>query len=301
MSGSGVNVILVNVYQKCEGVNVVENKERVAMIQKVAERVRMKGEMLIVGGDFNDHIWELNGVENVNERMLKKCAIDNDLEIMNVTLNGMQECTRESGDRSYHLDYIIINNRCREKGKDSWVGGLEDVVESDHRAVGMRVEWVGETRKRVRPKKKRVVPEDKWEEFGRKVDEEIRQGKWVQESMCLVATELAEASLDVDGDGEITRGELEKVWCKIKRGMTVDESGVLRISEGFNGKIKGKETVLEGKISIAVQSGVTKAFIVEEPLERYCSLKLPVFLKEDEVERVEDRSDVINLSSSKAF
>ncbi|ELU14480.1 hypothetical protein CAPTEDRAFT_185205 [Capitella teleta] len=67
----GVNVILVNVYQKCEGVNVVENKERMAIVQKVTERARMKGEMLIVGGDFNGHIWELDGVENVNGRMLK--------------------------------------------------------------------------------------------------------------------------------------------------------------------------------------------------------------------------------------
>ncbi|ELT96265.1 hypothetical protein CAPTEDRAFT_209778, partial [Capitella teleta] len=49
MSGLGVNVILVNVYQKCEGVNVVDNKERMAMIQKVTEQVRMKGEMLIMG------------------------------------------------------------------------------------------------------------------------------------------------------------------------------------------------------------------------------------------------------------
>jgi hypothetical protein len=78
-----VNVILVNVYQKCEGVNVVENKESMAMIQMVTERVRMKGVMLIVGGsDFNGHIWDLDGVENANERMLNECAIDNDLEIM---------------------------------------------------------------------------------------------------------------------------------------------------------------------------------------------------------------------------
>jgi exonuclease III len=202
MSGSGVNVILVNVYQKCEGVNVVENKERMAMIQKVTERARMKGEMLIVGGDFNGHIWELDGVENVNGRMLKECAIENDLEIMNVIWNGMQECTWESGGRSYHLDYIMVNDSCREKVKDSWVGGLDDVVESDHRVVGLRMEWVGETRKRGGAKKKRIVPEDKWEEFGRKVDEEIRQGKGVQESMCLVATELA----------EVRRGSRRREW-----------------------------------------------------------------------------------------
>jgi hypothetical protein len=54
--GSNVNVILVNVYQKCEGVNVVEIKESMTMIQKMTERVRMKGVMLIVGGsDFNGH------------------------------------------------------------------------------------------------------------------------------------------------------------------------------------------------------------------------------------------------------
>ncbi|ELT95324.1 hypothetical protein CAPTEDRAFT_211571 [Capitella teleta] len=69
----------------------------------------------------------------------------------------------------------------------------DDVVESDHRVVGLRVEWVMETRKRGGGKKKRIIPEDKWEEFWRKVDEEIRQGKGVQESMCLVAMELAEA------------------------------------------------------------------------------------------------------------
>ncbi|ELT96537.1 hypothetical protein CAPTEDRAFT_216074 [Capitella teleta] len=202
MSGSGVNVILVNVYQKCEGVNVVENKERMPMIQKVTERARMKGEMMIVGGDFNGHIWELDEVENVNGRMLKECAIENYLEIMNVIWNGMQECTWKSGGKSYHLDYIMVNDSCREKVKDSWVGGLDDVMERDHRIVGLRVEWVGETRKRGGAKKKRIVPEDKWEEFGRKVDEEIRQEKGVQESMCLVATELA----------EVRRGSRRREW-----------------------------------------------------------------------------------------
>ncbi|ELT93975.1 hypothetical protein CAPTEDRAFT_208550 [Capitella teleta] len=52
-SGRELKVVFKN---KCEGVNVVENKESMAMIQKVTERVRMKDMMLIVGGsDFNGH------------------------------------------------------------------------------------------------------------------------------------------------------------------------------------------------------------------------------------------------------
>ncbi|ELT97630.1 hypothetical protein CAPTEDRAFT_208948 [Capitella teleta] len=76
-----------------------------AMIQKVTERVRMKGVMLIVGGgDFNGHIWDLNGVENANERMLDECAIDNDLEIMKWNTSA-----RPSG-----LWYLVSNEGLRK-------------------------------------------------------------------------------------------------------------------------------------------------------------------------------------------
>ena len=60
-NGGKMNWILGNIYLHCEGVNFEANKEKMECVRRVSERGEREGMKVMIGGDMNGHIWELDG------------------------------------------------------------------------------------------------------------------------------------------------------------------------------------------------------------------------------------------------
>ena len=167
--------MIVNIYQACEGVKYQENEKRMEEVKKIANEAEEKGEILVVGGDMNGHVWELDGVENRNGRMVKKVAAETGLILLNSYWEGMDEPTWYQGEREYRLDYILMNTKAVEKVKKASIWEKEEIIESDHCAlmVDMEIREGKERREHGRRKRGRMIKEEEWPVFRRKVEERI--------------------------------------------------------------------------------------------------------------------------------
>ena len=78
----------------------------------------------------------------------------------------------------YCLDYVCINDKCMICIQEACVLNLEDVIESDHCAIYVKVEWKVTKRdahkRKIRERKKRLN-EDRWEEYGDMVLERMSE------------------------------------------------------------------------------------------------------------------------------
>lgn len=170
-------LVIVVVYQKCEGEDVAANKRRMKRVTELAKEAERNGDIFVVGGDFNGHLLELDGCQNVNGDIVKTLAEERELDILNLSWPGMNRPTWSGGGREFALDLILLNNKGREEVLEGWIGGYQDVVESDHCVIAMRMTW--QTERRVpKPGKKRrkVVPKENWTLFGQAVEEELEAG-----------------------------------------------------------------------------------------------------------------------------
>ena len=76
-----------SVYMNCEGVCKEENILKLENSKGVVCRALEDGLGIMIGGDMNAHIWELDGCENENGRRMKESM--NEITLDDVCIDGM--------------------------------------------------------------------------------------------------------------------------------------------------------------------------------------------------------------------
>ena len=65
---------------------------------------------IMIGGDMNAHIWELDGCENENGRRMKEIMNAMGLQILNCVWDGLNEATWYTEEK-FTLDYVCMDGR----------------------------------------------------------------------------------------------------------------------------------------------------------------------------------------------
>ena len=76
-----------------EGVRKEENILKLEYIKGVVWRALDDGLRVMIGGDMNVHIWELDGCENKNGRRTKENMNEFGIQILNCVWDGLNEAT----------------------------------------------------------------------------------------------------------------------------------------------------------------------------------------------------------------
>ena len=82
-----------SVYMNCEGVRKEDNILKLEYIKGVVWGALDDGLGIMVGGDMNAYIWELDGCENENGRRMKENMNEIGLQILNCVRDGLHETT----------------------------------------------------------------------------------------------------------------------------------------------------------------------------------------------------------------
>ena len=72
-----------HIYMNCEGVRGDENVFKMLRVKDVVRKAKDEGLKIMIGGDMNAHIWELDKCENKNGKLLKNMVNEMNLQIMN--------------------------------------------------------------------------------------------------------------------------------------------------------------------------------------------------------------------------
>ena len=78
--------LIGSVYMNCKGVRKEDNILKLEYIKAVVWRALDDGLGIMIGGDMNAHIWELDGCENENGRRMKQNMNEIGLQISPHTL-----------------------------------------------------------------------------------------------------------------------------------------------------------------------------------------------------------------------
>ena len=95
-----------NKYMNCEDVRGYENVLKMLRVKDVVRKSIHDGLKIMIGGDMNAHIWELNQYENNNGKLLKNMVNDMNLQILNCIWERMNGPTWFSENSEFTLDYI---------------------------------------------------------------------------------------------------------------------------------------------------------------------------------------------------
>ena len=95
-----------SVYMNCEGVRKEENILKLEYI---------KGLGIIIGGDMNAHIWELDGCKNDNGRRMKESINEMGLHMLNYVWDGLNEARWYTEEKKVTLDYVCLDGRGMNK------------------------------------------------------------------------------------------------------------------------------------------------------------------------------------------
>ena len=162
-----------SVYMNTEGVRKEENILKLEYIKAVVWRDLDDGLGIMIGGDMNAHIWELDGCENENGRRMKENMNEIGLQILNCVWDGLNEATWYTEDKKTTLDYVCMDGRGLKKVVSARILDFGEVIESDHAAIRVENErkWVMEQRKKKKKaQKKRCLNKHKWGVFGRRMN-----------------------------------------------------------------------------------------------------------------------------------
>ena len=167
--------LLGSIYMNCEGVRGDENVVKMQRVKDVVRNAKDEGLKIMIGGDMNAHIWELDKCENSNGKLLKNMVNEINLQIMNCVWERMNGPTWFSENSEFTLDYICVDDCALRSVQSAYILGREEVVESDHAAIGVDVEWKvkrkRKARRKMRTTRKRRLAVDKWEEYGSQMEQ----------------------------------------------------------------------------------------------------------------------------------
>ena len=179
----------------CERVRKQENVEKISKVKDCIAKECKDSTKVAIGGDMNGHIWELDKCENANGKLIKELSYEAGLTIVNCEWEGMNEPTWFMNDKEYTLDYILVNEKGYGCIREAGVMDTNEVVESDHAAVWMKVggttrnESRHHSQKKSIRKKKKKLRKSQMEEYGIRVDE---RGIEDYQDMIKILTEVGE-------------------------------------------------------------------------------------------------------------
>ena len=136
------------VYINCEGVPKEENILKLEYIKGVVRRALDDSLGIMIGGDMNVHIWELDGCENENGRRMKENMNQIGLQILNGAWEWLNEATWYTEENKFTLNYVCMDGRGINKVVSASIFDLGEVIESDHAAIRVEIEWKGVMRQR---------------------------------------------------------------------------------------------------------------------------------------------------------
>ena len=112
-------------------------------IKGVVWRALDDGLGIMIGGDMNTHIWELDGCENENGRRIKESMNEMRLQILNCVCNELNQATWYTEDVYTGLCYVCMDGRGMKKVVRASILDLGEVIESDHAAKRVEIKWKG--------------------------------------------------------------------------------------------------------------------------------------------------------------
>ena len=198
-----------SVYMNCEGVRKEENILKLEYIKAVVRRALDDSLGIMIGGDMNAHIWELDGCENENGRRMKENMNEIGLQILNCVWDGLNEATWYIEENKFTLDFVCMDGRGLKKVAGASILDLGEVIESDHAGlIRVEIEWKGVMgQRKKKAQKKRCRNKQKWEVFGRRMN-----GKEF-ENMSEMHSMMAKEGCEM---------EKEENWQVDRRWMTED-------------------------------------------------------------------------------
>ena len=125
----------------CEGIGGEENVLKMRCVKEVISKAKEDGLNIMIGTDINAHIWELDKCENKNGKLLKSVMDEINLQILNCVLDSMKGATWFSENSEFTLDYVCVNDSALKCVESAYILERWEVMESDHAAVGVNVEW----------------------------------------------------------------------------------------------------------------------------------------------------------------
>ena len=132
------NWLLGSIYINCEGIRGEENILKMRCVKDVISKAKEDGLNIMIGGDMNAHIWELDKCENKNGKLLKSVMDDINLQILNCVWVSMKGATWFSENSEFTLDYVCVNDSALKCVESAYILERGEVVESDHAAVGVK-------------------------------------------------------------------------------------------------------------------------------------------------------------------
>ena len=104
------NWLLGSIYMKCEGIRGEENVFKMRCVKEVISNAKEDGLNIMIRGDMNTHIWELDKCENKNGKLLKSVMDEINLRISNWVWDSMKVATWFSENSEFTLDYVCVND-----------------------------------------------------------------------------------------------------------------------------------------------------------------------------------------------
>ena len=134
------------------------------------------------------------------------------LQILNCVWDSMKGATWFSENSEFTLDYVCVNDSALKCVESAYILERGEVVESDHGAVGVNVEWKvrrkGKCRMKGKSKRKRRLTARNWESFGSQME-----GRDYEDLSCM---NVAMAQVDEELNEEMDN------WCENRKGWVND-------------------------------------------------------------------------------
>ena len=122
-----------------EGVRKEDNIMKLEYIKGVVWGALDDGLGIIIGGDMNAHIWELDGCENENGWRMKESMNEMGLQILNCVWDGLNEATWYTDEKKFTLGYVCMDGRGMKKVVGASILDLGEVIDSDHAAIRVEI------------------------------------------------------------------------------------------------------------------------------------------------------------------
>ena len=95
------------------------------------------------------------------------------LQIFNCGWGGLNEATWYTEEKRFTLDYVCMDGRGLKKVVSASIIDLGEVIESDHAAIRVEIEWkgvMGQHKKEKNAQNKTCLNKRKWEVFGKRMN-----------------------------------------------------------------------------------------------------------------------------------
>ena len=129
------DTLLGRIYLSCEGIRGGENVLKMRCVKDVVSTAKEDGLKIMIGGDMNAYIWELDKCENKNGKFMKRVMDAMNLQLLNCVWESKNGATWFSEKSEFTLDYIRVDDCALKCMESAYILERVEAVESDHAAV----------------------------------------------------------------------------------------------------------------------------------------------------------------------